>query len=496
MVRFGTDGWRAVIGDEFTFANVRRFGQALGTLAGRRGWSERGIVVGYDRRFMSGEFARLLAEECSAGGLRTRICREPCPTPAAALAARQAGAALAAIVTASHNPYWYNGIKLRDAAGAPAAEDLTGELEAILAEGGPEAAAAAPAAAPLPDAVAPAAAGPPAAPACSVEPACHVEPFDPFPGYRDHVAALVDLEAIERHRPGVIHDAMHGSAAGWLGRLAPGVTGIRQEPDPLFGGIQPEPILANLAALGARVREARSPAIGLATDGDGDRLAAIAEDGSFIDPHHLYALLYLHMVEVRGFRGAAVRTVTTTTMIDRLAESRGLAVRVTPVGFKYIAPLLKDGTAAIGGEESGGVGFAFHLPERDGVFAALMLLEHLARTGRSLCGAVARLREKAGNAWLGRTDIQVPAEVAEAMERGCVPPGRLAGEAVCGWERLDGLKLRFADGAWLHVRASHTEPVLRLYAEAGSPARLTALLEAGKHLVTAGGSSPPGAPPP
>ncbi len=345
-IHFGTDGWRAVIGDEFTFAGVRRFGDALTRLILERDWGGRGIVIGHDCRFMAEDYAGILAGICSSRGVRTISCAGPCPTPAVALAARTLGTALAAIVTASHNPYRYSGIKLRDETGAPAGAELTARLETMLSPGGA-----------LPTA-------PPQAPAAPVE------QFDPYPGYLSHVARLVDLHAIEAvcSRAGaVVHDAMHGSAAGWLGRLVPGLETIRGVRDPLFGGLSPEPTLANLGGLRERIREADPPALGIATDGDGDRIAAIAEDGSYVDAHHLLALLFMHLVEDRGMRGPAVRTVTTSTLVDRLAGGYGLGVHITPVGFKHIAPLLKAGVSVIGGEESGGIGFAFHLPERDGV---------------------------------------------------------------------------------------------------------------------------------
>lgn len=485
MVSFGTDGWRSVIGDGFTFANVGRFGDALADMLLGRGWGERGIVVGYDRRFLSDEFAGLLSSRCACRGVRTLLCKDAAPTPAVALAGRTAGVAMAAIVTASHNSYRYNGIKLRDSTGAAAGPELVRELESRCAARGQGGFTQTPGAAP-----------PGVAP---------IELLDPFPGYRAHVRGLVDIGAIAGWGGAAVHDAMHGAAAGWLARLVPGTKGIRQKRDPLFGGTPPEPILANLKPLQQRILTGRRPCIGLATDGDGDRLAAIAEDGSYVDPHHLLALLYMHLAEVRGAPGPVVRTVTTSSLIDRLARSYGAGVIVTPVGFKYVAPYLAGGggcdaatptgpAPVIGGEESGGVGFACHIPERDGVFAALMLLEHLALLDITLVEAVERLRAKAGRVYLGRLDFPVPTATAEAIERECCAARLLAGEEVVGCDRLDGVKLRLGDGAWLHVRASHTEPVLRLYAEAGSPGRLAQVLCAGEALVKAGGPSPIAAP--
>ncbi|MDP2872402.1 MAG: phosphoglucomutase/phosphomannomutase family protein [Bacillota bacterium] len=468
-VRFGTDGWRAVIADEFTMSNVALVAAAAAALLHERGTAGEGVVVGHDRRFLSDAFARRCAHVLASSGVRVLLCGYPCPTPAVGLAVRSTSSALGIIVTASHNPYQYNGIKLRAATGAPLGPEDRRWIEEWIASAR--------------DGIMSRLARPGGE--------GRIRAHDPWPEYRNHVAARVDLEAIGAAGRTVIHDAMHGAAAGWLERLVPQVRTVRRSRDPLFGGTVPEPLAENLTSLSRRVRRSARPAIGLATDGDGDRLAAIAEDGTYVDSHHLLALLYSHLVEVRGLRGRAVRTVTTSALVDRLAESYGLPVDVTPVGFWHVARRFAAAVrppAVIGGEESGGIGFPLHLPERDGIFAGLMLLEHLTRQGVTLREAIDRLAQRCGRTYIDRRDVRLPAgeAAAEEAERACLPPRTLLGRPVLRWQRVDGLCIEAAGACRLHVRASHTEPVLRLYAEAGSREDVAALLEEGIALVRAG----------
>jgi len=470
LISFGTDGWRSVMGQGFTFANVQRLAAALAVVLRDRGDTAAGVVVGYDRRFMSGDFAQSAAATLAAAGVGVWLATEPCPTPAIALAARKLGAARALIVTASHNSYQYNGIKLRGSDGAPLDLDAQSELEAAIAESSE-----------------------PPVPARGPTPRAstgfgRIRTYDPWPAYRRQIEELIDLKAIRGSRLALAHDAMHGSAAGWLHRLLPSTRALRCRPDPTFGGGAPEPIEDNLGALRDSVKRSRRPLVGLATDGDGDRLAAFAEDGQYVSPHHLLAMLYIHLVEVRGLRGTVVRTVTTSTIVDRIAAGYGWAVEVTPVGFRHVAACLKgseDPPVLLGGEESGGIGVAMHLPERDGVFAALLLLEHLALRGISLAECLRDLDERVGHLCVGRQDIRVPAPSDPEWD----VPLALLGEPVTAWRRFDGLHLHLADGAWLHLRASGTEPVLRVYAEAKDPGRLEALLGAGRALVTGNAGS-------
>lgn len=476
-IQFGTDGWRAVIAEDFTMSNVVLVAGAVAAMLREHGKAAGGAVVGYDRRFMSEVFAHRCAQVLSARGVPVLMCARSCPTPAVSFAVRAEGAALGIIVTASHNPCQYNGIKLRAGTGAPLDAEDRAWIERWTAP-------------------------PPRGVGDQLEARLKVTPhsgaargirlYDPWPRYRAHVARLVDLEAIGAGSPAVIHDAMHGSAAGWIQRLVPSARTLRGTRDPLFGGAAPEPLAKNLAALIRRVRRSSRPVIGLATDGDGDRLAAIAEDGTYVDSHHLLALLYLHLVKTRGLKGRAVRTVTTSALVDRVAGRFGLPVDVTPVGFSHVAGRFAGAAgepeAIIGGEESGGIGFPLHLPERDGIFAALMLLECLAMADTSLTRALDCLVEFCGgDSYLERRDIRFPGGpgAAVAAEGGCRVPETLLGSPVTRWHRIDGLGMETADGRRLHVRASRTEPVLRLYAEAGSREEAEALLVQGATLVRA-----------
>lgn len=446
--------------------NVALVTRAVAALLRERGTAAGGAVVGYDRRFMSDAFAHRCAQVLSQSGIPVLVCGHPCPTPAVSLAVRSEGAACGIIVTASHNPYQYSGIKLRAATGAPLDTEGRRWIEKWTARapvGGSPIARHAP-----------------------------IRAYNPWPVYRRQVSRLVNIEEICSASPAVIHDAMHGSAAGWLERLVPSTRTLHGARDPLFGGVAPEPVAGHLAPLIRRVRRSSRPLIGLATDGDGDRLAAVAEDGTYVDSHHLLALLYLHLVERRGMRGRAVRTVTTSAMVDRLAQKHGLPVDVTPVGFWHVASRFSAARVAppaiIGGEESGGIGFPLHLPDRDGIFAALMLLEHLAETNMSLRQAVDHLvLACGGDTYLNRRDVRFAggAGAALAAEQSCRVPDFLLGSPVSKWQRIDGLGMETADGRRLHIRASGTEPVLRLYAEAGSRDQVEALLDEGARLVKA-----------
>jgi phosphomannomutase len=461
--RFGTDGWRGILACDFTFAAAARVACGLASLAHERGGSGQGAVVGYDRRFLSEAFAQCCAGELSACGMEVLLCSDACPTPAVSFAVRDLGAAYGLVVTASHNPPEYNGIKLRGPDGAPLSLQDQRWIEAWLDAGHHS----------------------------LRNRAGHIHSHDPWPGYRDGLQKLLDLDLIRRTGIRVLHDSMHGSAAGWIKRFLPSARQLRIRRDPLFGGAGPEPLPERLGELMRLVRGAGCPTVGLATDGDGDRLAAVSEDGEYVDSHHLLALLFMHLVERRGAAGGVVRTVTTSSMVDVLAARYGLPVEVTPVGFVHIAErFARAGRPGlpfiIGGEESGGIGVPAHMPERDGVFAGLLLLEHLAVSGCTLARAVDLLRSRVGRRHLGRLDVPLSSEAAAGSQLSRLAVDSLAGVGVSSVELLDGVTLKLADGCRLHVRASRTEPVVRLYGEAPDPARLRSLLTAGKTLLTPG----------
>lgn len=452
-IRFGTDGWRAVLAEEFTLAAVRR--AAAGAAAVWRQDAGAGalVLVGHDTRFMGATFARAVAAALAGAGLEARLCPHPLPTPAVSFAVREAGAAGAVVVTASHNPPQWNGLKLKGPHGGPVDEAFTGRVEAAVPEAEP----------PL---------GEPAG------------TFEPLPAYRARLRELGGLDAIVAARPRVICDPMHGSGAGLLVGLLreAGLVAreIRSAPDPEFGGLRPEPIAPNLAPLQAAVRASIAPAVGLATDGDADRVGAVDESGAIVDAQRIFSLLLRHLARDRGLRGTVAKTYAVTDMVDELAARMGLPLRILPVGFKHVTAVALREPLLIGGEEAGGIGVGVHLPERDGILCGLLLLSAMARAGCGLRELVADLLAELGPHVYGRLDLHLSErERAAAMAALREPPSALAGLDVTSVERLDGVKVRFGTHGWLLWRPSGTEPLLRVYAETDREDRLADLLRAG-----------------
>ncbi|MDI6870607.1 MAG: phosphoglucomutase/phosphomannomutase family protein [Bacillota bacterium] len=465
-VRLGTEGWRGVIGDDFTLPNARAFARGVARWLWERDQAGRGVVVGYDTRFLSDRVAVEVAGILTRAGIPVRLCSHPVPTPVLSFAVRDLGAAAGLMVTASHNPPEYNGIKVKGPHGGPLFGPELATLEAALARRRP-----------LP-----------------ASPRLRPEPYDPDPAYLTHLGGLVPLPLLARAGFGIVIDPMHGAARNYLRRLLRPyglrVRQIRSSADPRFGGVSPEPVAANLAPLKRAVRSCGA-AVGLATDGDGDRLGVIDAGGRFVSPQLVYALLLDYLARERNLRGGVVKTVSTTGMIDRLADRYGLTLYQTPVGFKHISRLFMDGKAVIGGEESGGVGLSPHLPERDGLLAGLLLLEALVVRGQPLSALLEELEQVTGPHHYCRRDVRLPAGQARLASRAlarlaatpeALPPS-LAGRPVRGVETLDGLKLHFANGGWVLFRSSGTEPVIRLYAEAPSAGEVNRLLEAGEELL-------------
>jgi phosphomannomutase len=415
--------------------------------------------VGYDTRFMGARFAGAVAEALAGAGLQARVCPHPLPTPALSFAVRDMGAAGAVMVTASHNPPEWNGLKLKGAHGGPVDETFTGEVERAVPDGEP----------PL---------GEPGA------------EFDPLPAYLSRLRELVDLDAIARLAPRVICDPMHGSGAGVLSGLLrqAGIDArdIRAWPDPGFGGLRPEPIAPNLEPLQSAVRASVLPAVGLATDGDADRIGAVDEAGEIVDAQRIFSLLLRHLARDRGLRGVVAKTYAVTDMVDQLAAGMGLPLRVLPVGFKHVTAVALREPLLIGGEEAGGIGVGMHLPERDGILCGLLLLSAMAAAGRSLRELVADLLAEVGPHVYGRIDLHLTeAQRDAAMDALREPPASLAGLPVTAVERLDGVKVRFGPHGWLLWRASGTEPLLRVYAETDDGDRLAELLQEGAAICRA-----------
>ncbi|MEB3237965.1 MAG: phosphoglucomutase/phosphomannomutase family protein [Candidatus Sericytochromatia bacterium] len=466
---FGTDGWRAERGAGFDARAIARVAEGVA-----RVWRDadpgdaRPVLVGGDTRSGSAEGVRQVAAVLAGAGLPVLRVEGPVTTPNMSHAVVHQGARGALVVTASHNPAGWNGLKIKQDFGGSAEPTLTAQVEAAI-----------------PDEPSIRPADPDAIPV-----------LDPRPAYRDALAGLVDLERVRRfigraEAPlRVAFDAMHGASAGYLEHFLgrDGLLALRSEPDPTFGGVHPEPIAQHLGPLRQVLGTWSAPAIGLACDGDGDRIGAVAEGGAFVNAHLLMALLTRHLLEVRGWQGDIVKTLSTSVMIDRLARHYDRPLHVVPIGFKHVAAEMLSRHVMLGGEESGGIGFPRHLPERDGLLCALLVLEACACAGTGLAGLLDSLRTLAGAHAYDRIDLPLPdpVRVRRAIEDLRVePPAVLAGKAVVRWGSEDGLKAMLEDGSWLLLRLSGTEPLLRLYAEASSEPEVADLLAEGRRLSCA-----------
>jgi len=471
-IKFGTDGWRAIIAEEFTFENVRLVAQAIADYILEASEGFPSVAIGFDTRFLSDRFAIEVARVLAANGIAVHLARADCPTPALSYAVRSLGAAGGVMITASHNPPRYNGIKLKTPHGSAAGPAQSRRVEEHLAanlQAGRR---------PL---------------LVNYEEALAqglIRRFDPAPAYLAHLRSLVDMETIARGGLRVVVDVMHGAGRGYMARLLEEAgceaREIRGEMNPGFGGIHPEPIERYLGALIEEVANVGWD-VGLATDGDADRIGAVDARGRFIDPHRIFALALRYLVEERGWRGAVVKTVSTTRMVDRLAERYGLPLYETPVGFHHIAEIMLSRDVLIGGEESGGITIKGHIPEGDGILMGLLLLEIMATYGQPLHAILAELMEEVGPFYYARRDLRLRAALpkAEMVKRlKTKVPARIGGVEVVGVEVIDGIKYLLADESWLLIRPSGTEPVLRVYAEARRPKDVERLLEFGETLAT------------
>jgi alpha-D-glucose phosphate-specific phosphoglucomutase len=470
VVQFGTDGWRAAIADTYTFDNVRLAAQGCAEYFNASGEGKRGIAVGFDTRFGSDRFARAVAEVLAANDIHVVLSDRFQPTPVISYSIldRQLGGAV--IITASHNPATDNGFKVKSPAGASAPPEVIEQIEAAIDR--IEAGAAHVRRVPFDEAVA----------------GGRVELFDATPAYDAQVARLVDLPRLREAGITVVADSMYGTGQGYFKRLLSGgatsVVEIRNVVNPAFPGIAPEPIRPHIDELSRVVRETGAD-IGLATDGDSDRIGAVTEDGTFVNQHQVFGLLVLYLTDQRGLRGPAVRSVTMTSMADQYLERLGARVFETPVGFKYIGGTMVEQDALLGGEESGGFGFRGHLPERDAIVAGLSLVELMVRLGRPMSGVMGYLREKLGDWHYLRYDARYPAAERSAISSRveAARPSALDGSPVVSIGTRDGYKYYAEDGSWLLIRFSGTEPLLRIYTETTSPERVQRLLQQGRELA-------------
>ncbi len=474
IIKFGTDGWRALIAEDYTFDNVRIAAQATAEYFKAAGKADRGIVVGFDTRYASDRFAKAVVEVLAANGVRALLSDRFQPTPVISYSVINRNAGGAIIITSSHNPAAYNGFKVKTDVGASAPPEVIEQIEANIdrleAAGGVQAVKRVPFA--------------------QAQSGGLVEELDATPAYDQQVARLVDLDKLRNAGVTVVADSMYGTGIGYFQRLLSGgstrVIEIRNEVNPAFPGIAPEPIRPHIDALSRAVPENRAD-VGLATDGDADRIGAVTEDGTFVNQHQVFGLLSLYLTDVREVRGPAVRSVTMTSMADPYMERLGERVIETPVGFKYIGNTMVAENALLGGEESGGFGFRGHIPERDAIVAGLYLLDLMVSLGKPMSGALQYLKEKLGAWYYSRVDATFPPEQRGAIQERVVAakPATLDGSKVTSVGTKDGFKFYAEDGSWLLIRFSGTEPLLRIYTETTSPDRVQRILKQGREIAGA-----------
>jgi len=474
-IKFGTDGWRGIIAEDFTFDNVRICAQAVAEYLRQNGLDKQGLVIGYDTRFASEDFAAAAAEVIAANNIKVHLCLKPAPTPVVSFTVPATKSAGAIVITASHNPGSWNGFKYKSPDGASAPGEVISQIERNIASltqtlslGGGE-----------------------GVKRLALDRALKkglVDYLDPSPPYFDHISRFVDIEELRRQKLNIIVDSMYGAGIGYFktvlqdGNLS--ITEINAERNPSFPQIQPEPIAKNLTKLSRLVVE-QGADVGLATDGDSDRIGIVDERGQFLTQHQVFALLCLYLLEVRGERGALIRTLTSTMMVSRLGELFGVPVYETMVGFKYVAPLMMEKNAVIGGEESGGYGFRGHIPERDAILAGLYFLDFMVKTGKTPSQLLDYLYSKVGPHYYDRMDFHISAAKRQTIlnRLSSSSPDSIANTKVTKLDTTEGFRFFLGDESWLLIRFSGTEPLVRIYSEAGSLERARVLVEEGKKLV-------------
>jgi len=471
-IRFGTDGWRAVIAKEFTFDNVRRVAQAIAdhvnstTLPeNRKPKTGNRLIVGYDTRFMSDVYAKLVSEVLAANQINVLLVDKPTPTPAISLAIKMKGLDGGVILTASHNPPIFNGIKFKTNLATSADQVTTGSIEKLIGKKEPN--------------------------VLDFEKAKQkgrIKFIDVSLDYIKFIRNYVDIKKIRQARPKVLIDYMHGSGAGYLeailGKPWPGIETIRGSIDPLFGGVNPEPIPKNLEYPFKYIRKKKFD-LCVAMDGDADRIGALCPNGKFIESGQIISLILLHFIENRRLTGDVVKTISGTTLIEKICNRYNLTMFETAVGFKYVSALMFKENVLIGGEESGGIGFCGYIPERDGMLSALLLMEMLSYRKKSIGVIMRDMDKRYGRFFYGRIDMRYPMKKAATLMNKLKrnPPRTIAGKKLLRLKAYDGIKFILEDASWLLLRASGTEPLIRIYAEAGSARGVKNLLERGKNIL-------------
>lgn len=451
-IKFGTDGWRAIISDEFTFANVRLVAQAIANFIHNHGLDRKKIIVGYDPRFLADKFAEDVVKVMESNSISTLLPDRDTPTPVIAFSVKDLGACGAVMLTASHNPPEYCGIKFIPEYAGPANEDITREIEKYLS-------------------------APEVQYGIRSGKKASVERFDPRERYFKNIANMIDQAAIARAKPRIVYDPMYGSGRGYvdvlLQRFGAEVEEMHSYRDTLFGGRLPEPVEENLLEMRSKVKEEGFD-LGLSTDGDADRFGVVGDDGRFYSANEILPMLALYLIEEKGYSGCLVRSVATTHALDKVAALHRIKLYETPVGFKYIAERMMREPVILGGEESGGLSIRGHIPEKDGILADLLVAEMVAKKRKPLASIKAELEKRIGKHFGKRVNMRVSEErkVAIMASLKSVPPKDLAGVKVASVSTADGVKLTLDDGSWALLRLSGTEPLLRTYFEAGSPERL------------------------
>jgi len=466
-IKFGTDGWRGVIADDFTFGNVRRVAQGSAQYMKSRS-SDPLAIIGYDCRFASEDFAKTVSEIFASNGIKTLIFDRPSPTQVASWSVIERKATGAAVITASHNPYQYNGYKYKTETGSAVPSEVIAELERNINA--------------LDD----------------VKPPEHsvthglVSSYDPRPAYYAQIARMVDLDAIKNAGLRIVHECMYGSGYGYISEMIGGgrtiVTELHNQRNPLFGGLNPEPIPPNIDSSIA-VMKVGNQDLCICTDGDADRVGIIDETGRFINQLQVFALLMLYLFEARGQRGPVVKTVNMTAMVDKLGAEFGERVYEVPVGFKNVAPKMMETNALLGGEESGGFAVRGHIPERDGILIGLLFADMMVKSGMPISQILASLEQRVGPHAYARHDIHLQREtydqdrkrILETLEKN--EPDEIAGVAVQRERSDDGFKFYLADGSWVLLRASGTEALIRIYSEAEDQDAVDARLRALEDIV-------------
>jgi phosphomannomutase len=480
-IHFGTDGWRAVISDSFTFGNLRMVAQAIADAVASEHWDSgsytnpavdpKKIVVGFDTRFLSDRYAQEVARVLAANGFSVMLTQADAPTPAVSFAVKNLNAMAGVMITASHNAPRYNGVKLKSSYGGSSLPEQCRRVEVYINDNEERAR------------------GPNLMDFDKARDLKLIQKFNPLPAYFDHLRTLINTDIIAENPQRFVVDSMFGSGRGVIKSFLQGsgceIAEVRGEMNPGFGGVHPEPIGHNLGVLAGAIGAGRGN-FGLATDGDADRIGAMDEHGNFVDPHKIMALALKYLVEKRGWSGAVVRTVSTTRMIDRLAARFGLKVYETPVGFNHIADYMMSEDILIGGEESGGISFKGHIPEGDGPMMGLLLVEIAAAAHKSLRVLVEDLLNDVGPAFYERADLRLSHPVAKdemtvfLTEKA---PAEIGGQKIVDISNRDGVKYITSDDSWLLIRPSGTEPVLRVYAEGRNQQMVKDLLGYGKQVA-------------